>query len=93
LAALTELDAPPDIIDVFRRPIYLHEVVGDAERARAHVLSRAGDMADGPRWVIWTQLGVVNSQAARRARDLGFLVVEDRCLRVEHSRLGIGPVA
>jgi predicted CoA-binding protein len=91
--SLRELPAAPDIIDVFRRPMYLPDLVDDADLARKQTHPDANATRTGLLWVIWTQLGVVNGEAARRAHELGFAVVEDRCLKVEHARLGIGPVA
>ncbi len=41
--------------------------------------------------VIWMQTGIRNEEAAARAREAGMAVVQDRCLRVEVRRLGIGP--
>jgi predicted CoA-binding protein len=35
---------------------------------------------------IWIQLGIVNYEAARKARQAGLIVVMDRCIMVEHSR-------
>lgn len=90
--SLRELPAAPDIIDVFRRPVYLPDVVADADAARKATHPDAEVNRSGPLWVIWTQLGVVNDAAAKRAHELGFPVVEDRCLKIEHGRLGIGPV-
>src|SRR3989337_1017606 len=37
--------------------------------------------------VVWMQEGIVNEEAARRARDAGLLVVMDKCMLKEHSRL------
>lgn len=41
---------------------------------------------------LWLQLGVVNEEAARIARDAGLDVVQDRCVKIEHARLfgGLG---
>jgi predicted CoA-binding protein len=36
--------------------------------------------------VLWTQLGIVNDEAARIARDAGLEVVMDRCVKIEHAR-------
>ncbi len=36
---------------------------------------------------LWMQLGVVNEDAAARARAAGMMVVMDRCIMVDHRRL------
>ena len=74
-AVPTLSDAPPpiEIVDVFRRPEHVPEVVDAAIGAGAKV--------------IWLQLGIVNEAAAQKARDAGLTVIQDRCLKVEHRRL------
>ena len=37
--------------------------------------------------VIWMQLGIVNEEAAAKARAAGLEVVMDRCTLIEHQRL------
>jgi len=61
------------MVDVFRRPQYLPEIAEQATRKGARVL--------------WGQLGVVNLEAAERARKAGMTVVMDRCPAIEYSRL------
>jgi hypothetical protein len=36
---------------------------------------------------LWLQLGIYDSNSARRARAAGLDVVMDRCLKIEHGRL------
>lgn len=62
-----------DIVDIFRRPEFVPEVVEDAIQAGAKV--------------IWMQLGIVNDDAARRAEEAGLEVIMDRCIKVEYRRL------
>jgi predicted CoA-binding protein len=71
-----DLDSIPErveIVDVFRRPEYLLEIAEQAVRKGARIL--------------WGQLGVVNLQAAERARNAGMTVVMDRCPAIEYRRL------
>ncbi len=37
--------------------------------------------------VIWTQLGIINDTAAKKARQAGLQVIQNRCISVEHQRL------
>jgi len=69
--------APLDMIDVFRASAYLPGIVDDAIRLRARTL--------------WTQLGVIDRDAADRARAAGIAVVMDRCPSIEMRRLGLRP--
>ncbi|MGH7949900.1 MAG: CoA-binding protein, partial [Candidatus Binataceae bacterium] len=62
-----------EIVDVFRRPEHLPEVVADAIRKGARIL--------------WCQLGVVNLDAADVAGHAGMTVVMDRCPAIEYARL------
>jgi predicted CoA-binding protein len=62
-----------DIVDVFRRPEAIPEVVADAIAAGAGA--------------VWTQLKIVNEEAAETARAAGLDVVMDRCTKIEHGRL------
>ena len=41
----------------------------------------------GRPFVVWMQLGIVNEQAAKVAREAGLIVVMNKCLMVEHQRL------
>lgn len=62
----------PDLVDVFRKPSELIEVVKDAIAAGARA--------------IWFQYGVINPEAIALADSAGLSVVVDRCVKVEHAR-------
>jgi predicted CoA-binding protein len=69
-ASLDDVPGPIEIVDIFRRPEFVPEIVEAAIRRKARV--------------IWMQLGVANEVAAERARAAGLEVVMDRCILVEH---------
>src|ERR1700751_2147185 len=68
------LDVPEkvDIVNVFRRPDAVPEVVEQVIQIKARA--------------IWLQEGVVHQQAAERARQAGIFVVMDLCILKEHRR-------
>ncbi len=69
---LSEVPEKIDIVNVFRRPEFVPEVVDEAIRVGAPA--------------IWMQEGVVHEAAAEKARQAGTFVVMDRCILKEHSR-------
>ncbi len=72
-ASLAEIPFAVDVVDCFRRT---EDIPPLAEAA----------IAIGAK-VLWLQLGVINLDAAQRARDAGLDVVMDRCIKIEHARL------
>jgi hypothetical protein len=62
-----------DLVDCFRRADEIGALVDQAIAVGARCL--------------WMQLGVVNQEAAARARAAGLQVVMDRCVKIEHGRL------
>ena len=77
--SLTEIpaDVRIDIVDVFRRS---DAVAGVAEEAIARKVP-----------FVFLQLGVVDAAAAGRMEENGIGVAMDRCILVDHRRLGIAP--
>lgn len=69
----------PEMVDIFRNKTYCLETV-------QQIVEWAGDREKKP--VIWTQLDVSTSAAKKLAEENGFLYVENRCLMVEHRKLG-----
>src|SRR5579884_1038256 len=72
-AQLDDIKEKVDIVDIFRRPEYVPEIVESAIRIGARA--------------VWMQEGVVNEAAAARAREAGLEVVMDRCILKEHRKL------
>jgi hypothetical protein len=70
--SLSDLPEVPDIVDIFRRPSEIPGVVEQAIEIGARV--------------VWFQLGLRHDEAAQMAVDAGLLVVQDRCLKIEHAR-------
>ena len=73
--SLLDLPEKIDIVNVFRRPEFVEEVVEQAIQLKVPA--------------VWMQEDVVNPRAAERARQAGMFVVMDRCILKEHrARFG-----
>ena len=72
-AFATLLDVPEkiDIVNIFRRPEFVEEVVDQAIRLKVPA--------------IWMQEEVVNETAADKARQAGIFVIMDSCILKEHK--------
>ena len=66
------LDVPEniDIVDIFRRPEFVEEVIDQAIQLKVPT--------------VWMQEEIVHEKAAQKARAAGIFVVMDRCILVEH---------
>lgn len=69
---LASLPERPDIVDVFRKPSDLPEVLDEAIAVQARTL--------------WLQLGISDDDIAQRGSNAGLDVVMNRCLKIEHAR-------
>ena len=70
-ASLLEVPEAVDIVNIFRRPQFVGEVVDQAIQRRIPA--------------VWMQEEVINEAAAERARKAGLFVVMDRCILKEHQ--------
>lgn len=70
---VSDIPGPVDLVDIFRRPSDLPGHLDDLLAARPKA--------------VWLQSGISHQEFARRLADEGILVVQDRCLMVEHRRL------
>ncbi len=64
-----------DIVDIFRRPEFVPQVVEQAIQIKVPA--------------IWMQEGVIHEEAAEKARQAGIFVIMDHCILKEHrARFG-----
>lgn len=76
-AALADVPAPIDLVDVFRRQDALPAVAEEILSVHREKEIRA----------VWLQLDLYDAEVAERLRKAGLTVVMDRCLKIEHGRL------
>ena len=74
-----EIQKTIDIVDVFRKA----EDVPPIIEQTAHLKSQNGKPS-----VVWMQLGIVNEKAEEAGKREGLTVIMDKCMMVEHQRLG-----
>ena len=79
------LDVPETIgiVDIFRPSEDMPAIVEEAITIKNRV---------GSPKVIWMQLGIVNEDTTKRAREAGLTVVMDSCMMIEHRRLSMDGV-
>lgn len=72
--SLGEIPFQVDMVDIFRKPAVIASVVDEA-------------IAKGGIKCIWTQLGLVNNNAALKAEENGMKVVQNHCTKIEHKAI------
>lgn len=70
-----EIPEPVDVVCAFRPSEDIPKVLEDT--------LKRNDVK-----VFWMQLGITNEEAAAKAEEHGLTVVQDRCMYVEHRKLG-----
>ncbi len=75
VAGLAEIDAPVDMVDIFRKPDAVPAIVDEA-------LEVLPDLR-----TIWMQIGVEHAEAAAKAEARGITVIQNRCPKIEYQRL------
>jgi predicted CoA-binding protein len=74
---IASIPFPVDLIDIFRPPQDVDEIVNQA-------IARKQKGLDSP--AIWMQLRIINLPAAERALAAGLTVIVDKCVKMEHGR-------
>jgi len=69
-ASLAEIPGKIDIVNIFRRPEYVSEIVDQAIALKVPA--------------VWMQEGVINQKAAEKAEKAGIFVAMDLCILKEH---------
>jgi len=69
--SLPDVPEKIDIVNIFRRPEYVEEVIDQAIRLKIPA--------------VWMQEDVINEVAAKKARGAGIFVIMDRCILKEHK--------
>jgi hypothetical protein len=69
--SLLEVTEPVDIVNIFRRPQFVEDVVDQVIQKKIPA--------------IWMQEDVIHERAAEKARQAGIFVVMDRCILKEHQ--------
>ena len=70
-ASLAEVPEKIDIVNIFRRPEFVEEIVDQAIKLKIPA--------------VWMQEAVINEKAAEKARKAGMFVVMDQCILKEHK--------
>ncbi len=68
--SLPDVPEKIDIVNIFRRPEFVEEVVDQAIQLKVPA--------------VWMQEEVIHERAAQKARQAGIFVVMDRCILLEH---------
>lgn len=77
-ASLADTPSPVNIVVVFRKSMYLSEIIDEAIAARAET--------------VWGQLDVHDDEAVAKALAAGLNIATNICIRTEHERLFRGMV-
>jgi len=71
---LSEIEKDVDMVIVFRKPSAVLDIVQSC-------------IKKGGVKYLWTQIGIVNNEAAKKAQENGMTVVQSKCAMMEHKKL------
>jgi predicted CoA-binding protein len=74
----SEIQKTIEIVDIFRRAEDVLPIVEQAVKLKE---------VNGKPFVVWMQQGIINNEAAEKARKAGLIVIMDKCVMVEHGKL------
>ncbi len=72
--SLLDIPFKVDMVNIFRNSKAIKQEINNA--------IKKGDVD-----IVWTQLGLVNNTAAKKAKDYGMQVVQDKCTKIEYKSL------
>ena len=72
-ASLKDISEPIDVVDIFRKSEAVGPIVDEAIEVGAKA--------------IWMQEGILNEEAAQKAREAGLNVVMNKCMMKEHKKV------
>lgn len=72
--SLLDIPGNVDMVDIFRKASAMDDIVDQC--------IQRGDVQ-----VVWSQIGIVNNEAAKRAENAKMKVVQNRCAMVDHRHL------
>ena len=75
LAGLADIEAPVDVLDIFRRPEAVPALVEEGVRVLPGLSC------------VWLQGGVPSPEAATICEAAGITLIQDRCPKIEYQRL------
>lgn len=75
IACLSDIEAPVDMVDIFRRSDAVPQIVEEALAVFPALQT------------IWMQIGVMHEGAAAEAEARGVSVIQNRCPKIEYQRL------
>ena len=75
--SLGEIPFDIDMVDIFRKPDAIAKIVDEVIILKDEKNIRT----------VWFQLGLVNNEAAQKAKDAGLNVIQNKCTKIEHKAL------
>jgi len=75
--SLSEVPFDIDLVDIFRKPDAIAKVVDEVLQIKNEKNIKT----------VWFQLELVNNEAAKKAKDVGLNVVQNKCTAIEHQAL------